>query len=513
MPRFRTFSPLDPATRLDAMRRERDRRHVHAVDVVVVGGGVTGTGVALDAASRGLDVVLLEKHDLAFGTSRWSSKLAHGGLRYLAQGQLGVALESSRERSLLATQVAPHLITPLPQVVPDFTGDRRAARLAMAGFRAGNVLRAAAGTPRTILPAPRRVSADVALQLVPGLKRSGLQGAAVGWECQLVDDARLVIAIARTAAGYGAKILLGAEAEQVDADTGEILVRDHRAGDSFTISAGTIVNAAGVWAGELDESLELEPSLGTHVVIPTALVGAGRGSLTVPVPGHTSRFVFALPQPNGFSYVGITDRPAPDGIVAEPSAPEEDIDWILDILSGALERRVTSRDSVGAFAGLRPLVADPTASHSADLSRKQLLRQRGRMISIVGGKLTTYRQMAQDVVDVISDRPCWTSKIPLVGADQHPVDSRIPEALRRGYGSEAQAIWDSYGGQGYSGIEPELAAQLQFGLAFEGAANPDDLIDRRTRIGLLPVPATVADYVQELCTNSQSPSQLTGTQP
>ena len=491
------FAPLDPATRLDDARRERDRQAATHVDVLVVGGGITGVGVALDAAARGLDVALVEKDDLAFGTSRWSSKLAHGGLRYLAQGQLGVALESSRERSVLATHVAPHLISPLPQVVPAFDEDRRSARLAMAGFRAGNLLRAAAGTPRSVLPAPRRVDDKTALQLVPGLRRSGLRGAAVGWECQLIDDARLVIAIARTAAGYGAKILVGAEAERVDSTTGEILVRDHRLGDSFTITAGTIVNATGVWAGELDPTVELEPSLGTHVVMPTALVGAGRGSLTVPVPGHTSRFVFSLPQPGGVSYVGITDRPSPDGMVEVPTAPDEDIDWILDILSMALEQPVTAADRLGAFAGLRPLVADPTASHSADLSRKQLLRRSDRMISIVGGKLTTYRQMAADVVDLITDRPCPTATLPLVGAGDGSMDPQIPHLLRRCYGSEAPEVWRRY--RGDDSIDPVLAARLRFGRDFEAAVRPADLVERRTRLGLLPVPTAVTDYAKTLC--------------
>ncbi|MCH9799967.1 MAG: glycerol-3-phosphate dehydrogenase/oxidase [Actinomycetia bacterium] len=499
MPNHPTFAPLDRRTQLNDARRDRDRQSAQKVDVVVIGGGITGVGVALDAAARGLDVVLLEKHDLAFGTSRWSSKLAHGGLRYLAQGQLGVALESSRERSVLATQVAPHLIAPLPQVVPDFDEDRRTARLAMAGFRAGNVLRAAAGTPRSVLPAPRRVTAETALQLVPGLRQTGLRGAAVGWECQLIDDARLVIAIARTAAGYGAKILLGAEAAAVDTDSGEVIVRDHRHGDTFTISAGTIVNAAGVWAGEFDQDLSLEPSLGTHVVMPTALVGAGRGSLTVPVPGHTSRFVFALPQPEGVSYVGITDRPSPDGIVDVPMPPEEDVEWILDILSGALQQPVNATDSLGAFAGLRPLVADPTGGHSADLSRKQLLRRNGRMLSIVGGKLTTYRQMAQDVVDEISHHPCPTATLPLVGASNGATDAQIPDVLRRCYGSEAAAVWQAGRDSSDDTVDPTVAARLQFGRDFEGAVNPTDLLERRTRLGLLPVPAAVSSYAQQLC--------------
>jgi glycerol-3-phosphate dehydrogenase len=493
-----TFAPLDPATRLDDGRRERDRQASRQVDLVVVGGGITGVGVALDAAARGLDVALLEKHDLAFGTSRWSSKLAHGGLRYLAQGQLDVAWESARERSVLATQIAPHLINSMPQVVPDFDDDRRTARLAMAGFRAGNILRATARTPRSVLPAPRRVNADTALQLVPGLRRTGLRGAAVGWECQLVDDARLVVAVARTAAGYGAKILIGAEAEEVDTTTGEVLVRDHRVGDSFTITADTIVNATGVWAGELDPSLELQPSLGTHVVIPTALVGGGRGSLTVPVPGHSSRFVFTLPQPGGLSYVGITDRPSPDGIVAVPQAPEEDVDWILDILSGALQRPVSTSDSLGAFAGLRPLVADANTSHSADLSRKHLIRRSGRMISIVGGKLTTYRRMAQDVVDLISDRKCPTATLPLVGATERPADLHTPAALTRCYGNEASSIWAHYRRNDDS-IDPVMAARLRFSRDFEAAAAPTDLVERRTRLGLLPVPAAVTDYANALC--------------
>src|SRR3954452_2174336 len=196
---------------LNAFRRARELaelRDGRVVDVLVVGGGVTGAGVALDAASRGLSVALLERHDLAWGTSRWSSKLVHGGLRYLAQGAVGVAHESARERAILLARTAPHLVRPIPVVVPLLPAvDRGAERLTRAGFVAGDILRRAAGTRVGVLPRSRRVSVPETTRLAPSVRREGLRGALVTWDGQLEDDARLVVRLARTAASPGASLL------------------------------------------------------------------------------------------------------------------------------------------------------------------------------------------------------------------------------------------------------------------------------------------------------------------
>lgn len=486
--------PLDPASLLTVDRRERDLAHLAdaaPVDVLVIGGGITGVGVALDAATRGLSVALLEQDDLANGTSRWSSKLVHGGLRYLAKGSPGVAWESAFERAVLAQRVAPHLIHPLAQVVPDFTGDRATARLALAGQRAGDALRRAAGSPSSLLPHARHVDADVARKLVPGLRSEGLMGASVGWDCQLIDDARLVVTVARTAAAYGARILTRVQVTEVDSAAGEVRARDLMTGESLTLRAGTVVNATGAWAHELDDSIALHPSLGTHVVMPTALVGAGHGSLTVPVPGTIGRFVLSLPQPGGISYVGLTDHETDTTDFAAPPAPQDDIAWILEILNTALEHPVSPDDALGSFAGVRPLVSSGHSSaSSADISRKHLVQRTDQLITVTGGKLTTYRRMAQDVLDLITDRACRTKDVALIGAGPIAQRADVPAVLWRRYGNEAGIVWD------LATVRPELREPLvpgsshfgveaEFGLAAELALTVSDLVDRRTRVGLV----------------------------
>jgi glycerol-3-phosphate dehydrogenase len=496
---------------LDGQRRDHDRHLAQrGVDVAVVGGGITGAGVALDAASRGLSVVLLEGDDLAAGTSRWSSKLVHGGLRYLAKGDVGVAWESARERALVAGRIAPHLIRPLQQVVPTYRGQRRAAVLARWGFRAGDALKAAAG-PSNLLPDSRWVDAATALRLVPGLRRDLLMGAAVGWDCQLVDDARLVVAVARTAALYGAGILTRARVTAVDPVVGALLVDDAIHRDSFEVPARWIVNATGVWAGDLDPAVTVRASLGTHVVVPTALLGGGASSLTVPVPGHRGRFVFCLPQEGGISYVGITDNPAAAPVLLAPEPPAADVAWILSVLSGALQRPIGPDEALGAFAGVRPLVDAPGGA-SADISRRHLLRRSDRMITVTGGKLTTYRRMAADVVDLITDAPCRTQDIGVVGSGPWTDRADVPHRLRRRYGAEAAAVWDLGADRPrlrlpVSPGRAELGVEWLFGARFEGALSADDLLHRRTRHALLPVDPATADLAADIAAGVLTPSR------
>ena len=202
---------MSDLTALNAARRSADLTALGdgaPLDVVVIGGGITGAGIALDAASRGLSVVLVDAHDLAFGTSRWSSKLVHGGLRYLASGNVGIARRSSVERGILMTRTAPHLVTAMPQLVPLLPAMSTAQRaLVRVGFAAGDALRALAGTKSSVLPRSRRIGADEAIALAPTVRRDGLDGALLAYDGQLIDDARLVIAVARTAAQHGARIL------------------------------------------------------------------------------------------------------------------------------------------------------------------------------------------------------------------------------------------------------------------------------------------------------------------
>ena len=279
-------------------------------DVVVIGGGITGAGIALDAASRGLRVALVEKHDLAFGTSRWSSKLVHGGLRYLATGNVGIARRSAVERGILMTRNAPHLVRAMPQLVPLLPSMGRMERaLVRAGFLAGDVLRKAAGTPASILPGSRRISAERVIDMAPAVRRNGLDGGLLAYDGQLIDDARLVAAVARTAAQQGARILTYTAASEV---TGMSLrLTDQFTGESFDMSARAVINATGVWAGEIDPSLKLRPSRGTHLVFDAAALGNPTAALTIPIPGELNRFVFAMPEQLGRVYLGLTDEEAP----------------------------------------------------------------------------------------------------------------------------------------------------------------------------------------------------------
>ncbi|WP_035841416.1 glycerol-3-phosphate dehydrogenase/oxidase [Kitasatospora azatica] len=485
-------------TSLNAARRSRELAELRGpdvgpVDVLVIGGGVTGAGVALDAASRGLSVVLAEKHDLAFGTSRWSSKLVHGGLRYLASGAVGIARESAVERDILLRRTAPHLVHALPQIVPLLPGTGfGGAALVRAGFLAGDALRLSAGTPSAVLPRSRRLAPAEVLRYAPTVAAAGLRGGLVFWDGQLVDDARLVVALARTAAGYGARVLTRCAAS--GASGSGALLRDELTGDSFRLRARTVINATGVWAGGLAPGITLRPSRGTHLVFPQSAFAGLNAGLTVPVPGETNRFVFALPAPDGRVYVGLTDEDAPGPIPDEPQASETEIDFLLRTINSALRTPLTRADLLGTFAGLRPLLDDGTG-RTADVSRKHaVLTAPDGLVTVVGGKLTTYRRMAEDALDAALARtrlpagPCRTRTLPLVGAAPRAALAEVPGPLRlvRRYGTEAPAVLAA--GES-TPVAPGVAttmAELRFAVAHEGALDVADLLDRRTRLGLSP---------------------------
>ncbi|MFK4225756.1 glycerol-3-phosphate dehydrogenase/oxidase [Streptomyces sp. NPDC019890] len=499
---------------LGAARRRRELAELAdgaRVDVLVVGLGATGAGAALDAAARGLTVAAIDAHDLAFGTSRWSSKLIHGGLRYLATGQLDVAHESAVERGVLMERTAPHLVRAQPFVLPlTPMVSRGQAALAWAGFKAGDLLRASAHTSRTTLPAPRTLSAVETRHMVPALRPTGLRGGLLSWDGQLTDDARLVTAIARTAAAHGARILTRTRALSL---TGSgAMARDELTGAELEIRARTVINATGVWAGSLVDDVRLRPSRGTHLVLRSEEIGGLAAGMHIPIPGESNRFVLVLPQGDGRVYVGLTDEPIEGAVPDVPEVPETDIGFLLDVLGSALDVSVSRDSVVGAFAGLRPLLdtttpdttrpdtATPGTGRTADISRKHaVVTSTQGVVTVVGGKLTTYRRMAQDAVDaavtgngLTADR-CRTTSIPLVGAARPATLATLaaPRRLVRRYGSEAPAV------HALGLADPSLAlpvvpghpvtgAELLWAVRHEGALDESDILDRRTRIGLVP---------------------------
>ncbi|MFE6965286.1 glycerol-3-phosphate dehydrogenase/oxidase [Agromyces sp. NPDC057679] len=494
------------------------------VDVLVIGGGVTGAGVALDAASRGLSVVLAEAHDLAFGTSRWSSKLVHGGLRYLATGDVAVARESADERHLLMTRIAPHLVRSLPQLLPFVPSVSTKQRVVGGlGMGLGDGLRMLARTPASVLAHPRRIGRDEALRLAPALRREGLRGGVLAHDGQLVDDARLVVALARTAAANGATVLTRVRVSGADGHGATLT--DALGGGSLRVRARVVVNAAGVWAGEIDPGIRMRPSRGTHLVLDAAALGNPTAALTVPHPGSISRFVFALPQQLGRVVVGLTDEDAPGPVPDIPQPVDDEIDFLLRTVSSALERPLGRGDVLGAFAGLRPLIDTGGDGSTADISRRHHVAVSGSgVVNVLGGKLTTYRAMARDAVDLacrhagLDDPGCRTAGLALVGAPgsaaafagagadgagSAPVDHEPPASLTARFGAEASTV---LGLARCAGPASQIAegldvtrAEIEFAVRAEGALDVDDVLDRRTRIGLVTADRERAhDAVAEL---------------
>ncbi|MBO0608920.1 glycerol-3-phosphate dehydrogenase/oxidase [Myceligenerans salitolerans] len=530
----------DP-TALNGARRARELDELAGaeVDVLVVGGGVTGAGVALDAAARGLSVALVEARDLAWGTSRFSSKLVHGGLRYLATGDLAVARESARERHLLMTRIAPHLVRPLGQLVPVLPGvSARQVAASAAGMSLGDLLRRGARTPSSALPPWRPTGAAETLRLAPALAPARLRGGILGHDGQLVDDARLVMALARTAAGLGARVLTRTRAVRIRPDGADL--RCAVTGETLSVRARAVISATGVWTGTIDPSVRLRPSRGTHVVLPAARLGNPGAGLMVPLPGSVSRFVFALPQQHERVFIGLTDEEAPGPVpdVAEPTPAE--IEFLLGAVSRVLGAPLTSDDVIGAYAGLRPLVDSQALAGgghghaggertTADMSRRHLvaISESTGAVNVLGGKLTTYRQMAQDAVDLavrharLEAAPCRTHALPLAGSPGSPftgpretgspgMAAGLWAAVVARHGAEARrVVEEARTGRPATAVgHLRIArAEIEWAVTHEGALDADDVLDRRTRIGLVPADrAALAGEVEEIVAETTAPA-------
>ncbi|MDO8364684.1 MAG: glycerol-3-phosphate dehydrogenase/oxidase [Actinomycetota bacterium] len=513
-------SPLPPGP---AFRRDRMllRLEAEPFDVLVVGAGITGAGVALDAATRGLRTALIERDDFASGTSSKSSKLVHGGLRYLKDDPRLVR-EALRERHRLQRN-APHLVRVLPFMLPVLSGSskdgaalvpRKVARAlgslmwmydAAGGWRIGKL--------------HKRLRANAALAHMPTLRSKRLAGAYVYYDAA-ADDARVVLTVCRTAAQHGAVVANGCSVVQFVHDAngkvaGAVVEADGR---RITVAAKAVVNAAGVWADDvraLDEGAHphsIRPAKGVHITIPWHKV-RNDIAVIIPVP-KDKRSLFVVPWgplPDGtfqHSYVGTTDTDY-DGPLTDPQCTGDDIQYILRALNASIDTEVAADDITGVWAGLRPLVKAASSVRTADLSRHHALHvSASGMISITGGKLTTYREMAEETVDAVvttlgTKARCRTRRLPLLGAGTPAAPARsgaagTPAAHLAGrYGTlaaDVQALVDADPTLGQPLVPglPYLRAEAVHAARHEMARTLDDVLTRRTRARLHDRAATLA---------------------
>ncbi len=466
-------SSLSRTSRAAAMQAMQDE----VLDLLVVGAGATGTGTALDAASRGLRVGLIDKGDIAGGTSSRSSQLVHGGLRYLQQGNVALVRESLRERELLLTTLAPHLVRPLPFMLPLHHRVWERAYIG-AGLLAYDVL---AGSG--VLPRHRHLSKTKALAQFPDLSPDSLIGAIQYYDAQM-DDARLAVAIARTAAEQGALVathvaLIGEESATSDG-VHRVTLRDELTGESFTVSARCIALCVGVWAPEASaiftgaaDAVAVTRSKGVHLRLPRTAIN-GETALIIPTGKSV---LFVIPTPTHW-LVGTTDTEwlgDPDAV--EPTA--DDVDYLLGLLCGVLAHPVTTADVTYTFAGLRPLVRDQAVGgNTAKVTREhRIARVAPGVLAIVGGKWTTYRVMARDLVDTVltesglSRRECITQTIPLVDTRDAEVAALVAD--------DPQLALPLVHAPGYTHADVVQA------VVHEGAFALDDVVDRRLRLQLM----------------------------
>ncbi len=492
---------LGPDERRDAWESLADAD----VDVLVVGGGVTGAGVALDAATRGLRVVLVEQRDFASGTSSRSSKLFHGGLRYLEQMNFALVREALRERELMLTRLAPHLVRPVSFLYP-----LRHRIWERPYVSAGLTLYDTMGGARSV-PRHRQLTRTKALQMAPGLRKDALAGGLMYYDAQ-ADDARHTMMLARTAASYGATVIASAKVTGLT-HAGERVVgatvTDVESGEEHKLSARVVINCTGVWTDDIQTlaggrgRFNVRASKGVHIVVPRDRINSETGLI---LRTKTS-VLFVIPWGTHW-IIGTTDT---DWELdrAHPAASKADIDYLLDNVNEVLAQPLTRDDIEGVYAGLRPLLAGESDATSSLSREHAVARPQPGLISIAGGKYTTYRVMAADAVDAaLTDLsagvgPSVTDRIPLVGAEGYEALSnqiehiardrglptwRITHLLER-YGSlldEVLAVADSDPSllEPLPDAEEYLKVEIVYAVSHEGALHLDDLLSRRTRISI-----------------------------
>jgi glycerol-3-phosphate dehydrogenase len=516
---------------IDARDRDEAIRALTAepLDVLVIGGGITGAGAALDAASRGLRVGLVESRDLAAGTSSRSSKLIHGGLRYLEQGDFKLVREALRERDLLVSSLAPHLVRPVPFLYPLY---KKVVERPYVG--AGLTIYDAMEGVKRPVPHHRHLSTRGALLRAPALRPDRLAGAMLYYDAQ-VDDARFTVTVARTAARHGAVVLTRASATSLLRDGTAVTgatVRDEETGRVFDVPARRVIVCAGVWsdlvhqASDVRAGYQVRMSKGVHLVMDRSAIDADTGMIV-----RTAKSVlFFIPWDERW-IVGTTDTEW-SGDRAEPAATAQDVDYILGEANRVLARPLTRDDVLAVYAGLRPLVAEAPASHpsagekpTTKLSREHVVDSPlPGLVSVAGGKFTTYRLMAKDVVDAAvaglpGDVPASvTGQLPLLGADGLPavrasarrlasdydVPLAVTEHLISRYGSLAPELLeeiraDKTLARPLAAGFPYLRAEVSYAVTHEGALHAEDVLARRVRLlieaadsGLSAAPEVVA---------------------
>ena len=474
-------------------------------DILVIGGGVNGVGAALDAASRGLKVALIEAQDIAAGTSSRSSKLIHGGLRYLEQYDFKLVREALHERELMVSTLCPHLVKPVGFLFP-LTEKFKERTYVGAGLALYDALR---GFQRA-LPWHKHLSQKQINEIAPSLRHDIVTGAIKYFDAQ-VDDARHTMAVARTAARHGAIIATQVSAESLIREGRRIVgvnALDLASGKKIAIKAGATIMCAGVWSDQLHERFELTPgynvtmSKGVHIVVPGSAIKSDAGIiLKTPIS-----VLFLIPWGDKW-IVGTTDTPY-EGDRAEPFATREDVQYILDQANRVLEPKLRADEIIGVYAGLRPLVANNKSATTTKLSREHTVdRPAAGFVSVAGGKYTTYRVMAKDVVDraVIELRKLTqesvTEKLPLVGADGYFALEQQRERIAQESGLDVETVTHLLNRHGslISEIlemiedQPKLASKLDkelpyikaeivYATSHEGARSVDDVISRRTRL-------------------------------